>query len=271
MKNDRDSFIIKWRIQKWDRFKCKRIEQTLIIYLLEDDNFHVQFQFTNLLIADNFVNWDVKMKKMKRSLLSTKTQSERKIHILYDLRKIEKMQLMIAYARKYQHTYSVIVWVNDNSIDTMLQSLSEFAERANVSEVLISMIKKIQQTLNMRAKTNTVLRWLASKRNQRWLMIFDNVDRDMQSMKVDAQIYNITSFLSSVNHDFILIITRLSSLREIEKSIEVTRLRSNQALKLISNRSSLHQFSSDTIDILSEDQDISWLNDLQTLTSLFNN
>ena len=49
------------------------------------------------------------MKKMKRSLLSTKTQSERKIHILYDLRKIEKMQLMIAYARKYQHTYSVIV------------------------------------------------------------------------------------------------------------------------------------------------------------------
>ncbi len=271
MKNDRDSFIMKWRIQKWDRFKCKRIEQTLIIYLLEDDNFHVQFQFTNLLIADNFVNWDVKMKKMKRSLLSTKAQSERKIHILHDLRKIEKMQLTIAYARKYQHTYSVIVWVNNNSIDTMLQSLSEFAERANVSEVSISMIKKIQQTLNMRAKTNAVLRWLASKRNQRWLMIFDNVDRDMQSMKVDAQIYNITSFLSSVDHDFILIITRLSSLREIEKSIEVTRLRSDQALKLISNRLSLHRFSSDTIDISSEDQDISWLNDLQTLTSLFNN
>lgn len=153
----------------------------------------------------------------------------------------------------------------------MLQSLSEFAEHANVSEVLISMIKKIQQTLNMKAKTNAVLRWLALKWNQWWLMIFDNVDRDMQSMKVDAQIYNITSFLSSVDHDFILIITRLSSLKEIEKSIEVTRLRSDQALKLISNRSSLHQFSSDTINISSEDQDISWLNDLQTLTSLFNN
>lgn len=153
----------------------------------------------------------------------------------------------------------------------MLQSLSEFAEHANVSEVLISMIKKIQQTLNMKAKTNAVLRWLALKRNQWWLMIFDNVDWDMQSMKVDAQIYNITSFLSSVDHDFILIITRLSSLKEIEKSIEVTRLRSDQALKLISNRSSLHQFSSDTINISSEDQDISWLNDLQTLTSLFNN
>ncbi len=135
----------------------------------------------------------------------------------------------------------------------MLQSLSEFAEHANVSEVLISMIKKIQQTLNMKAKTNAVLRWLALKRNQWWLMIFDNVDRDMQSMKVDAQIYNITSFLSSVDHDFILIITRLSSLKEIEKSIEVTRLRSDQALKLISNRSSLHQFSSDTINISLED------------------
>ncbi len=153
----------------------------------------------------------------------------------------------------------------------MLQSLSKFAEHANVSEVLISMIKKIQQTLNMKAKTNAVLRWLALKRNQWWLMIFDNVDRDMQSMKVDAQIYNITSFLSSVDHDFILIITRLSSLKEIEKSIEVTRLRSDQALKLISNRSSLHQFSSDTINISLKDQDISWLNDLQTLTSLFNN
>lgn len=135
----------------------------------------------------------------------------------------------------------------------MLQSLSEFAKHANVSEVLISMIKKIQQTLNMKAKTNAVLRWLALKRNQWWLMIFDNVDRDMQSMKVNAQIYNITSFLSSVDHDFILIITRLSSLKEIEKSIEVTRLRSDQALKLISNRSSLHQFSSDTINISLED------------------
>jgi predicted AAA+ superfamily ATPase len=82
------------------------------------------------------------MEEMERSLLPTKAQSGRKIHILHGLRGIGKTQLAIAYARKYQHTYSAIIWVNDNNIDTMLQSLGEFAGRASVNEVSISMAKK---------------------------------------------------------------------------------------------------------------------------------
>lgn len=109
----------------------------------------------------------------------------------------------------------------------------------------------------MRAEADVVLRWLASKRNWRWLMIFDNVDQDMQSMEVDAQAYNITSFLPSADHGSILITTRLSSLGEIGKSTEVTRLRSDQALELISNRSGLHRSSSGTIGIPSGGQGIS--------------
>lgn len=81
-------------------------------------------------------------------------------------------------------------------------------------------------------------------------MVFDNVDRDVTSNEEDAQAYDVTSFLPTTDHGSVLITTRLPSLGEIGKSIEVTRLRADQALELLSNRSGLQPSSSGTIDLL---------------------
>lgn len=83
----------------------------------------------------------------------------------------------------------------------------------------------------MNAEANAVLRWLALERNRRWLMVFDNVDRDIRSDDEDAQAYDVMSFLPAVDHGFVLITTRLPSLGVIGTSTEVTRLRLDQALE----------------------------------------
>jgi NB-ARC domain len=246
-----------------DLLKHENTEQALIIYLLEGDNFHVQFQLTGLPVAGHFVDRDAEIEEMEENLLPTEAQNRRKIHILHGLGGVGKTQLAIAYARKHQHTYSAIVWVNGNNTDTVLQSLAAFARRVGLSGVPGSKASTAQQAPEMKAEADAVLRWLALQRIRRWLMIFDNVDRDVGSDDEDAQAYDVTSFLPAADHGSVLITTRLSSLGEIGKSTEVTRLRPDQALELLSNRSGLHPSSNGTISLPSESESTNQLINLQ--------
>jgi hypothetical protein len=226
-------------------------EQTLTIHFLESDKFRVPFQLTGLPVAGHFVDREAEIEEMEEHLLATKAQNLRKIHIFHGLGGIGKTQLAIAYARKHQHVYTAVVWVNGYSRDTVLQSLAAFGRRAGISEGSDSTANTTQQAPDTEVEANAVLRWLALKKNRRWLMIFDNVDRDVQSDE-DIQAYDVTSFVPPADHGSVLITTRLPSLGEIGKSTKITRLKPNQALELLSNRSGLHPSSSGTIRIPSD-------------------
>jgi NB-ARC domain len=196
------------------------------------------------------------MEEIEENLLTTRAQNGRKIHIFHGLGGIGKTQLAIAYARKHQHTYTAIAWVNGYSRDTALQSLAAFGQRAGISGVSGSTTSMTQQAPNMEVEAGMVLRWLALEKNSRWLMIFDNVDRDVQSDE-DVQAYHVMSFVPPADHGSVLITTRLPSLGEIGKSTEITRLRPDQALELLSNCSGLHPSSNGRIGIPSEYKGIS--------------
>jgi len=240
-------------MQGWGHFKYEEIEHTLTVYFLEGDSFHVQFQLTGLPVAGHFVDRKAEIEEMEEHLLATKAQDGRKILIFHGLGGVGKTQLAIAYARKHQHTYSAIVWVNGYSRDTVLQSLVAFGRHAGVSGASDSTASMTQQAPDMEAEADAMLRWLALEKNRRWLMIFDNVDRDIQSDD-DIQAYDVTSFVPPADHGSILITTRLPSLGEIGKSTEITRLQPDQAVELLSNRSGLHPSSSGTIGIPSKGQ-----------------
>ena len=61
----------------------------------------------------------------------------------------------------------------------------------------------------------------------------------------DPQTYNIESFLSAADQDFILIITRLSHLEAFETTTKITRVESKQALRILINNSLQLQSTSD--------------------------
>jgi len=163
---------------------------------------------------------------------------------------IGKTQLAVAHARKHQQTYSAIVWVNGDSRDTVIQSLAAFSRHAGIGGVPDPKATIVQQAPDMEAEAEAVLPWLALEQNQRWLMILDNVDRDVTADKGDAQAYDVSSFLPPADHGYILITSRLSALREIGASTEVRRLSPKQALELLSDYSGLQSSSVSIMDPL---------------------
>ncbi|KAK0255032.1 hypothetical protein LTR35_018320, partial [Friedmanniomyces endolithicus] len=47
---------------------------------------------------------------------------------------------------------------------------------------------------------NATFLWLSIPENARWLLVFDNVDRDWQPDARDAQAYNYKNLLPFANH-----------------------------------------------------------------------
>ena len=164
--------------------------------------------------------------------------ANRKIHVLHGLGGIGKTQLAIAYAQKYKNDYSAIVWVNGNSQDTVLQSLALFAKQFNTISGVELPIKADRHRDDLKEDAQAALRWLALKGNCRWLMIFDNVDRDYYLNTEDLDAYDLVSYFPRADHGFILITTRLPSLGDMGTSTEVTRLSLEQAVEVLSSNCS---------------------------------
>ncbi|TKA64223.1 hypothetical protein B0A55_11578, partial [Friedmanniomyces simplex] len=66
-----------------------------------------------------------------------------------------------------------------------------------------------------------ILHWLSMKKNTKWLLVFDNVDRDWQSGQGDAQAYNYRDFLPSADQGNVLITTRLARLQRPKASLHL--------------------------------------------------
>ena len=205
------------------------------------DDFRVQFLLTGLPIASNFVDRDAEMEQIEHSLLPLDLHNGRKIHVLQGLGGIGKTQLAIAYARKHQEVYSAILWVNGNSKDTLLQSLAAFAIYARIDGIQQSRVDLIRHCQEIAEKADAVLRWLALERNRQWLIVFDNVDRDYRAEAEDPLAYDIESFFPAADHGSILITTRLRHLGDFGNATTVSRVDSEQGLRILTNNSLLPQ------------------------------
>lgn len=183
---------------------------------------------------------DAQIKEIEHTLMPGEVVN-RKIHVLYGLGGIGKTQLAIAYARRYQETYSAIIWVNGNSKDTVLQSLAGFAKHSKLvpGAEPATMMGADHHGQDVETNAQAALRWLALKKNCRWLMIFDNVDRDYHPDVEDPEAYDLETYFPHADHGFILVTSRLSSLGDIGKSTKVVQLNPEQAVEILSNNSRL--------------------------------
>ena len=153
---------------------------------LGEDHFRVPFQLTGLSVAGIFVDRNAEMKYIEHSLLPLGAHNVRTIHVLHSLGGIGKTQLAIAYCRKHQETYSAILWLNGTGKDTLLQSLTASAIDARIDGVQASAASAAGHGQETAEKAKAVLRWLALAGNRRWLVVFDNVDRDHRAEVDDS-------------------------------------------------------------------------------------
>jgi hypothetical protein len=82
-------------------------------------------------------------------------------------------------------------------------------------------------------RAKLVLRWLALQGNSRWLMIFDNIDQYSPVTDPIGDTYDTGEFFPVADHGSILITSRLQNVTELGKSFPVSKMDSDNAIKLL--------------------------------------
>jgi hypothetical protein len=69
-----------------------------------------------------------------------------------------------------------------------------------------------------------VMQWLSRLGNKKWLLIFNNIDRDNISGKQKSETFNIKIYFPEIDHDSILIIIRFSRFTKIEHNLKIAKI-----------------------------------------------
>ena len=209
---------------------------------IDDGLYNINFELRSWPCVNHFVARDKEMEQLEQTLLPRPTRDmRRKVLILHGLGGIGKTQLAVAFARKYQKTYSSIFWLNGGSKDQIRQSLAGLARRlpeGQISESSRASTKSSGEDVDI--VINEVQNWFSQPANNRWLLIFDNVDRDyspeLSSTVRDPHAYDIEDYFPSSDHGSILVTSRLRRLRQHGDSLELTKMNEHQGKAVLETR-----------------------------------
>jgi hypothetical protein len=82
-------------------------------------------------------------------------------------------------------------------------------------------------------RASQVLQWLAAPGNNRWLIIFDNIDQYSPLSDHSEFGYDISEFFPKADHGSIMITSRVKRLFEVGKSFPVEKLTQKDATQLL--------------------------------------
>ncbi len=148
---------------------------------------------------------------------------ERKVVVLHGLGGIGKSQLAIEFAKKHRDDYTAVLWLNAKTEDTLKQSFAANARRLPqdcFSEGLLDGPQNEEALSTILRETKT---WLSLPGNDRWLIIFDNVDNPKIPDNKSDNACDIRSYFPEAHQGSILVTTRWKTLR-IGHLLEVAKL-----------------------------------------------
>ena len=179
-----------------------------------------------------FIGRDLEISQLQ-GLLPSADPKRRKVFVLYGLGGIGKIQLAIEFARRYKDSFTAIFWLSGKNRETLIRSFASIAKRLPHAEKLISATDDVKNIEEMEKKAREILKWFTIKGNSKWLLIFDNIDKDETSGIEDKETYNVEEFFPGADHGSIVITTRLKHLKELGKSIPVGILDEEEALEVL--------------------------------------
>ncbi|KAF1362200.1 hypothetical protein EJ07DRAFT_109452, partial [Lizonia empirigonia] len=167
---------------------------------------------------------------LEQALLQQDNVKKRRLLAAYGLGGVGKTQLAANFARRHQHRFSLVLWLNGSSESNVKQSFAAFASRVPTGQIPeASRLYAAGQDGNIDAVVRDVLSWLSIAENSGWLMVVDNVDRDDRQREEDAEAYNVEEYLPEADHGSVLITTRLLHLGQLGEQWEVRKVDKEQA------------------------------------------
>jgi hypothetical protein len=177
------------------------------------------------------------MAELERVLLPERQSCRQKRFVLRGLGGIGKTQLAVEFASQHQRKFSAVFWLDGSSKDSVMQSIAGCASR--IPEGQISQLSRTYSTgstVDINMVIREVMEWLAQEDNVKWLLIFDNVDREYGRHTSDPKAYDITQYFSGADHGFVLITTRLAKLEQLGDSQQLGKVNQDQARAILQTR-----------------------------------
>ena len=182
--------------------------------IIEADSFDVAFSLKGIPVTDKFVGRDTELKRLAQLMISSTNNMHRKVCLLHGIGGVGKSQLAAEFARKYQEKFSAIFWIAGNSKERLKRSIAALAQRLPShqipAEIILSLYKDATPDFDTIAKG--VLEWFSKRSNNKWLLIFDNVDREYSAQFEDPEAFNIQEYIPEADQGSILITSRLTSM-----------------------------------------------------------
>ncbi|KAL9072044.1 MAG: hypothetical protein Q9161_003818 [Pseudevernia consocians] len=143
--------------------------------------------------------------------------------VLHGLGGIGKSQLAIEYAKKHRLDYTAVLWLNAKTEDTLKQSFAANARRLPEKILSQDVLYGPQNEEALGIILRETKKWLDLPGNNRWLLIYDNVDNPKIPDNKRDKAYDVRSYFPEAHQGSILVTTRWKTLR-IGRPLEVAKL-----------------------------------------------
>ncbi|KAE9966186.1 hypothetical protein EG328_009102 [Venturia inaequalis] len=187
--------------------------------------YQAEFSLEGVPIAKKFIDRPKEMAKLEQVLLPNRQDNRRKIFVLRGLGGIGKTQLAVEFARQNHRQFSAVFWLDGSSEDNLKRSIARCASRMPEDQVSeASRAYAAGGSGDIEAVIREAMDWLAQAENAKWLLIFDNIDREYTTHCTDPEAYDIKRYFTSADHGSILITTRLARLEQLGESQELKKV-----------------------------------------------
>ena len=175
--------------------------------------------------AGKFADRPQDIEALEQALLPQNQERRRRILVVHGLGGMGKTQLAAEFARRHQHDFSSVFWLDGSSNSSLKQSIAACASCIPAGQVAeTSRMYTSGQSGDLDAVVTDVLRWLSIPDNGGWLVVVDNVDRDYRQGEEDPDAYDVDDYLPRADHGSVLITTRLPHLGQLGKRWEVKKV-----------------------------------------------
>jgi hypothetical protein len=196
----------------------------------------VDFTLRGIPVVGQFVQRDVEMRQLEHFLLEeVAVERRQRVVVLHGLGGIGKTQLAVEFARKHQHRFSGLFWLDGSSEASLKQSFADIIQNLPHGELAAGGTQMLAHSaVDVNVAVHEFLRWLSLSSNHQWLLVFDNVDRDLHDND-DPQEYDVKGYFPHADHGAILITSRLASLQRYGLGLMVEAVNIQQAKAILEN------------------------------------
>lgn len=186
----------------------------------ESDSFNVAFSLKGRPVVGEFVGRNTELTKLAELMISFSTNNmRRKICLLHGIGGVGKSQLAVEFARKHQKKFSAIFWISGSTKEDLRGSIAALTQRLpqhQLPEMARFLSKNSAEDFDEMVKF--VLEWFSRPSNNKWLLIFDNVDREYSAQSTDPEAFDLKEYLPEADHGSILITSRLTDMPRLKGS-----------------------------------------------------